>query len=188
MLMESAYCCDDFRNFVAYLNTLNKSAGTEKMREYMPGRSNKFKLCPFCGTKLQTEEIAFDRDKDYVLKWDHELDTGVTWIDNQHRKLLEQLNLLINAIIHEDHYEVVNKSLKFLHTYVQAHFGTEEGLMQKHFFPGFESQRKQHSYFIKRLEEFSQLQDRKGPSREVAMQLAGELWRWFKEHIVKMDR
>ena len=95
--------------------------------------------------------------------------------------------MLLNFIIHDDNYEEVGKSIKFLENYVRAHFGTEEGLMQKHYYPGYEIQKKQHDIFIRKIHDYSEMNSKSGSSRELAMEVARELWRWFKGHIVKKD-
>ena len=60
--------------------------------------------------------------------------------------------------------------------------------MQKHEYTGLETQKKQHAYFIKRIDAFSDEYTQYGSSKELAIQITKELWRWFKEHILKVDR
>ena len=171
-----------------YMEALNKRAVSIYLEIPDAAQNKKFRFYPFCGKRLEAFHMTFDKGKTYELLWDEELNTGIPWIDNQHRKFLEIMNILLNSIIHEDDYHELEKSLKFLQNYVKAHFGTEEGLMQQHGFPGYMLQKKQHYYFNNRIEEFIGNLYIEGISRELAMKVAAELWKWFKGHIVKKDR
>jgi len=180
-------CCSEFRDFIEFWKTLNKdkdfSAGSApEENTYKP-----FNNCPYCGSKIAMSAEKIDRSKTYSIKWDNKIDTGIPWIDNQHKKLLERLNVLLNAVVHDKGFEETGKSITFLKEYTKAHFGTEESLMQKHKFPGRETQKKQHKYFIEKMDKYVDDYAQGGASKELAVKVAKELWEWFKNHITQED-
>ncbi|MCP4728278.1 MAG: hemerythrin family protein [bacterium] len=138
---------------------------------------------------MSTDKI--DKGKTYSIKWDDKIDIGIPWIDNQHKKLLELLNVLLNvllnAVVHDKGFEEAGKSITFLKNYTKAHFGTEESLMQKHKYPGRETQKKQHKYFAEKMDKYVDDYAQGGASKELAVKVAKELWEWFKHHITKED-
>ena len=185
---KPAFCCNDLQDYVEYLQSFDKQAEQKLLGGSETGKFKSFTLCPFCGNNLKLLQKSLEKGKSYKIKWDDGLTVGVPWIDNQHKKLLERVNALLNSIIHDDNYDEVGKSVKFLENYVKAHFGTEEGLMQKQYYPGYDVQKRQHELFIKKIHDFSEMHEKSGSSKELAMQVARELWRWFKGHILKKDQ
>ncbi|MFC1555194.1 bacteriohemerythrin, partial [candidate division KSB1 bacterium] len=184
---EIKFCCSDLRNFVNYLNTLDNNAAKRIITESEQDKFKPFKVCPFCIKDLSYMQVKLDKSKTYKLDWDENLGIGIPWIDNQHKKLLERINILINAIIKEDSSDEVGKSIRFMQNYVKAHFGTEEALMLKHQYPKLDFQRKQHKYFMKRIDEFSRQHESAGASKDFIVNISRELWNWFKGHILKAD-
>ena len=67
--------------------------------------------------------------------WDTTLETDILWIDVQHKKLIDNMNRLLNSVTTNSDYGSVGRVLRFLTQYVHAHFGTEEQFMRK-FGPG----------------------------------------------------
>lgn len=118
--------------------------------------------------------------KDYLL-------TNITWIDSQHRRLLERINALLNVVIDNRNYEEVGTTVKFLENYVKAHFGTEEKFMEHYKYPGRHEHRKQHRIFTARIEKIRKQFHSAGSKKPYANILAKELWEWYKSHIEKLD-
>ncbi|MFC1513661.1 bacteriohemerythrin [candidate division KSB1 bacterium] len=125
--------------------------------------------------------------QDGYTAWGQSYSIGVPIIDNQHKNLFLQINLLLSSIKDESIQVNLRKSILFLQQYVEAHFGTEERLMQNHNFSGLNFHKKEHEYFIKKLHTFSKEYENSGVSKDLKMRLAKELWVWFKEHVMKTD-
>ncbi|MFC1555177.1 bacteriohemerythrin, partial [candidate division KSB1 bacterium] len=170
-----------------YLDSLDKGAG----KEYLDGREGSqrsFRVCPFCGKKFDLIKSKLDKRKDYAIEWNSDLDLGVPIIDNQHRKLLQSINSLLNAIIREEGFEEAGKAIKFLQDYTKAHFATEESTMLKYAYIDYDIHRKQHQIFKNKISKYAKRHADSGSTKELATKLAKELWGWFKNHIQKVDK
>ncbi len=185
--MSREFCCKELQGFVEYWEKTGMDVCSEIIKPKNDKEYSPFNLCPYCGKKISENKPELDAKKDYALEWDNKLEIGVPWIDLQHKKLFDQVNNLINVVVKHDKYEEAGSALKFLQNYVKAHFGTEENIMLKHGFPGYNTQKKQHEYFVKRIETFSEEHIRLGSTQDLALRVARELWIWFKAHIMKAD-
>ncbi len=65
-------------------------------------------------------------------KWDKKFNTGIVWIDKQHKKLLEKINILVNAVIKREYRKEIESTIQFLEVYTKTHFSTEEKFMKKY--------------------------------------------------------
>ncbi len=125
---------------------------------------------------------------EYQFDWDEKLNTGIPWIDSQHKKLLLSFNALLNVILTKSDYVQVSKVLKFMHDYVKAHFQTEEKFMLQHNYPAYNIQKKQHALFENKIETLRKEYERIGPTEEFVRKVANEIWLWYKEHIATCDK
>ena len=82
--------------------------------------------------------------------------TGITLIDDEHRRLFEIIKET-NDLIHEeflhDKYDEIVRLITELRDYTEFHFSDEEALMTRIQYPGLDAQKRAHSAFIERLVE-----------------------------------
>jgi len=103
--------------------------------------------------------------------WTSDLAIGIIWIDNQHKKLIEKINGLSEAI-KENRGEVeIGTILKFLEEYPKAHFDTEEKYMLKYQYPGYPGHKKEHEAFKKDLNQLREEYKFLGASKELAKEI-----------------
>lgn len=122
-----------------------------------------------------------------ALEWTENLSVGVELIDTQHRELIHRFGSLIDAC-HEHRAEnKITELLAFLDDYVVFHFGEEQKLMVLYGFPGFESHRTEHDFFIRRLQALKQEMAAKGPTQAVVAQMVRFLLNWIVKHIKSVD-
>lgn len=119
-----------------------------------------------------------------MMQWNNVLATGVTTIDNQHKKLLELTNQLGGAIERGD-VEIVELVLKDLVDYTVYHFSFEEELMEKAGYAALPLHRRVHQLFTARLPEFQQ---RYEAGEDVLRELHDMLVKWLLNHIQNEDR
>ncbi|MBU2589735.1 MAG: bacteriohemerythrin [Nanoarchaeota archaeon] len=95
------------------------------------------------------------------LKWNPSLSVGEKIIDNQHKKLLNQINKLKLAL-ESPKLDIgyIREANHFLYNYFREHFTYEEEYMLKNNFPGLEKHKKTHQSFIDFYDTF-QLEFRK---------------------------
>lgn len=121
------------------------------------------------------------------VQWQKRYETGIDFIDRQHRGLIDMINEL-----HADlHNRQVDKTAAFRNgakkavEYVKTHFTDEERWMEENGFPGLPRQRHQHNFFIQRLLDDARDYDEKNP--RAAMDFLKFLTDWLLQHIAVED-
>ena len=84
---------------------------------------------------------------DEALEWRPEFDLGVAVVDEQHRGLVREMNVL-TGILRGERGGSTGDVLDFLAGYAVDHFGTEERLMEAHDYPLAASHRVEHGNFV----------------------------------------
>ncbi|AJE04116.1 bacteriohemerythrin [Geobacter pickeringii] len=120
--------------------------------------------------------------------WSDDLTVGISEIDSQHRQLFCQLDQLLDACVAGRELAEVLRMLDFLDDYVKTHFDTEETLLQRHDFPGYENHRLQHVLMRDRIGQFRQELQTTGPTRDFVLRVNQLLIDWLKGHIRRVDR
>ncbi|MCL1967472.1 MAG: bacteriohemerythrin [Fibromonadales bacterium] len=119
------------------------------------------------------------------LKWTEQLSTKIHLFDHEHKKLVELINKLSDAMLKKEANNVLGSILNELTDYTIIHFKHEEDAMGKYNFPGLAAHKKQHEDFV------SKVADTKKKYEEGAimltMPLIDFLTSWVVEHISKSD-
>ena len=113
------------------------------------------------------------------LTWSSDLDTGISVIDNQHRRIVDYINQLNHAIESNERDEI-GEVLEELVDYTMSHFTFEEELMEKAGYPFTNAHKKVHKLFVKRVADFQQ---RFQLGEDVGRQLHTVLKTWLLNHI-----
>ena len=119
-----------------------------------------------------------------MLQWNDVLATGITTIDNQHKRLLLLANELGGAIERGD-VEIVEHVLKDLVDYTVYHFSFEEELMEKAGYAALPLHQRVHQLFTARIPQFQQ---RYEAGEDVLEELHSMLVNWLLNHIQNEDR
>ena len=122
-----------------------------------------------------------------LIKWTHDLATGIDWQDKDHRALLNYLLKLHQAIEERKAGREVVKTLDFLDQFVKIHFSREEKYMQDFAYPEIKRHKKEHKYFINRL---NKLRGMITHTRKLilAVRLHQDLSSWVVNHIKVSDK
>jgi hemerythrin len=121
------------------------------------------------------------------LTWTESLNTGIPEIDQQHKQLIDQMNLLYNAIQNNKGSEEIQNIMTFLSSYVYQHFGYEENCMHRYKCPIATTNKSAHTQFINSLNEINEELNTKGASISLAIKVNQNLLEWFGNHIRKID-
>jgi len=120
-----------------------------------------------------------------VMKWSEQLSVKIHQFDHEHKKLVELINKLSEAMYKKEGNNVLGPILNELTDYTIIHFKHEEEAMQKYNFPGLVAHKKEHEDFV------SKVADTKKKYEEGAIMLTIPLIEflttWVKEHILKSD-
>lgn len=121
-----------------------------------------------------------------LITWSDRYSVGISRIDAQHQRLVDLINDLHAATLAGEGNSALDKILDGLAGYVVSHFATEEALMKKFAYPGYDQHKAEHERLaaqVKLLLEKSRT-DRTALSPEVMMFLQ----RWLIGHIANVDK
>jgi hemerythrin len=118
------------------------------------------------------------------ILWNDEYNTGIDVIDLQHRRIVDYINELHNAI-NGNNTTIVGVVLDDLVEYTVSHFSFEESLMEEHGYLHTDSHRKTHSAFTNRIFRYQQ---EWAEGKDVSRKLLSELKVWLISHIQKDDQ
>lgn len=116
--------------------------------------------------------------------------TGITLIDDEHRRLFEiikETNDVIETELVHDKYDAIVHILEGLKDYTIMHFQDEERYMESISYDGLALQRVAHTAFVDRLNEIN-LDDVDDHQKEYLEELIDFLLAWLTNHILKMDK
>ncbi len=120
-----------------------------------------------------------------LFNWSAQYETGIFLVDTQHKKLVESINTLHDAMKDGKGKEVAEKTLNFLVDYTIQHFTAEEGLMKQKNYPDFNNHKSTHDKFVSEVKE---LRTKYLSGKVLPMQVSSILSDWLKNHILGTDK
>jgi hemerythrin len=118
--------------------------------------------------------------------WKENFSVGVKAIDNQHKKILELINELVESIRDSREDKIIKEVLADLKEYTHYHFGLEKKLFEKYKYPKSIEHLKEHEVFIDKI---NLLIDGAEKMKEcVPMETLDYLRDWFMKHMVGVDK
>ncbi len=121
-----------------------------------------------------------------LVNWNASMNVGVERIDRQHRKLVEVINDLHEAIGAGRGEKVHNALFTELADYFTHHFGTEEELMRQHAYPEGEEHRSLHEGFVLKVRELRGRASSGEPA--VSEEALRYLTDWLVRHDITVDK
>jgi hemerythrin-like metal-binding protein len=111
---------------------------------------------------------------------------GVNEIDNQHKKLIDLINQLNDAMHAGKGAEILGKVLSELVNYTVYHFNYEESLMAQHHYDDTPAHKLEHKKFIETVGAFKQKFD--SGNAVISVEIMNFLRDWLTNHIMKTDK
>ena len=132
-----------------------------------------------------------DRDRNQEIL--NDLNLGISELDDQHQAFFLHMVGLRRALVDgAGGREKLMKTLRFLDSFMEDHFGTEEKYMRRHNYPGILVHKAEHDAFAKIIAEFkkktSDLDARGEATSFLAVEITRRLEKWLEEHIRTIDR
>jgi len=118
--------------------------------------------------------------------WKDNMSVGNQVIDVDHRKLIQYLNEMQEAMIAGHGKDIVGTILNRLVAYTHEHFAREELIWKSGHYAGFEKHKKEHGDLLKTVTEFKAKYD-KG-TIALSVDVMNFLRDWLKNHILKSDK
>ncbi|WP_298137696.1 bacteriohemerythrin [Acidiferrobacter sp.] len=117
-------------------------------------------------------------------QWDPSLSVGINVIDNQHRRIVEYINELADAMERKDR-TAVGGILDGMIDYTLTHVGFEESLMDRAGYPIAAEHKLVHQSFAKRMTDYKRRFNEGG---DITRQLFSDLQMWLTNHIKRDDK
>ncbi|MBC8520282.1 MAG: hemerythrin family protein [Gammaproteobacteria bacterium] len=119
------------------------------------------------------------------LIWDDSLSVQVEEIDEDHRKLVELFNILLNSVADNDSHSYINAVIEELISCTIWHFRHEERLMLKHGYEGMSDHKQEHADLVESGKNLQQkvLHD----DGQVSIKDIEFLEQWLTGHILGAD-
>ncbi|MEW6601193.1 MAG: bacteriohemerythrin, partial [Nitrospirota bacterium] len=116
------------------------------------------------------------------VKWSGKFSVGIKSIDEQHKQIVEMINLMVEYANTSLVRESTAQTLKALGRYCITHFDEEEALMTRYNYPDIERHKELHYEFRTRIALFPV-----DPNEEIATVIAEYLMDWLVNHMLKDD-
>jgi len=113
--------------------------------------------------------------------------TGITFIDNQHRKLFESFNNVFKALALAKETQELLEILELMDRCVKHHLSSEEDLMVKNSYPKYIQHKSAHERFIENISLIKEETSKKGVTSSLAQTIKETVGDWFLSHIKIMD-
>jgi len=126
--------------------------------------------------------------KNEGIKWDDNYLLGNEQVDNQHRKLFELVNSLVESCDSETAMDELRSTLNFLLRYTVQHFEDEEALQIRSNFPEYEQHKKMHEDFKVTVRDLVQRFIESNSSDLLLHDVKKILVKWLINHILEEDK
>lgn len=120
-----------------------------------------------------------------LLSWKSEYSVNVKEIDAQHRKLVDMINELNEAMAQGKAKDVLGAILDKLVSYTAGHFALEERLLQTHGYDGYQEHKDKHDKMTAKVLDL-QRQFNAG-QMSMTIEVMNFLKNWLDKHIVGTD-
>jgi len=127
-------------------------------------------------------------DEAKFVDWDESLETGIPYIDNQHRELVSLANQLYQACVTGDE-KAESAFLESMHKmvdYVRFHFSAEQELLKKIKYPKYKFHASEHDSLIKKILGASKIYH--SDKKSIPNDFVDALKEWVFSHIAITDR
>ncbi|WP_446012052.1 bacteriohemerythrin [Candidatus Electrothrix sp.] len=121
-----------------------------------------------------------------LIKWNDSFSVNVSRIDREHKKLVEMVNELTDAMKEGHGKDVLGEILDGLIAYTASHFQTEENYFQQVKYPGAAEHKKEHVAFVQKVTEFKKEFD--AGRATVSVNVLQFLSKWLQTHIKGADK
>ena len=121
-----------------------------------------------------------------LINWSDSLSVNVNEIDLQHRKLIDMINELNEAMKIGKGKDSLGKIINGLISYTATHFKTEEQFFDKFGYPDTVNHKKEHVAFVKKVTDFKIGFEKN--NLPLTVEVMNFLSDWLKNHIKGTDK
>ena len=121
-----------------------------------------------------------------IMVWKNDYSVKVREWDNHHRKIIEAINELHEAMSAGKGKEALECILNDLTNYADYHFAAEEREMLKHNYPDYTEHRYKHQKMLSNVRAL--IEDYKQGKKELSHEVSTFLSNWLNKHIAGTDK
>lgn len=126
-----------------------------------------------------------------MITWTEQFQTGSAALDQQHRLLIDNINLLGEQLQNPDRTKeelgFAIHLVDYLEAYANLHFKTEEKCMVSHRCPVHTQNQQEHERFREFIHAYKSRCEAEGFRVELLGNLHRAIRTWIEEHILKID-
>ncbi len=122
-----------------------------------------------------------------MITWNASLETGNTVVDNDHKVLIKQINLLGDALKAGTAKDQLATMIAFLNKYTREHFAREEQIMKDVKCPTTGQNCTAHKLLVAKLDGWVAKLNAGGASTSLVLEIYKESSEWLRSHIVGID-
>jgi hemerythrin len=121
-----------------------------------------------------------------LFVWNDTYKTGINTVDTQHKKLVDLINELHDAMTKGQGNQALGKIMNELVNYTVTHFSAEERMMKQAGYADFDAHKKIHDEFTAKVRQMQK--DLEGGRKMMSLQVSTFLKDWLSGHILGTDR
>ncbi|MEW6426531.1 MAG: bacteriohemerythrin [Thermodesulfobacteriota bacterium] len=121
-----------------------------------------------------------------LMTWKADYSVGIAEIDQQHKKLIDMINTLNDAMSKGKAKDVLSALLTDLVSYTKTHFAREEKLMGEHGYPDFADHKDKHAKMAAKVLALQE-EVQRGKAM-ISMEVMKFLEQWLDKHILGTDK
>lgn len=118
-----------------------------------------------------------------IIPWLEDYSLGIPEVDEEHRKLLELINVFLEALNRRQEKEILTVTFDNLIEYTCIHFRNEEKLFKEHGYPHQEAHIREHRRLTEKVRELNKERNCVFPGN-----IAEFLSSWITDHILQEDK
>lgn len=120
------------------------------------------------------------------IQWNDSFLINFREIDSQHKRLVDMINDLDDAMREGKGREVLAKIIDGMVAYTKTHFETEEKYLAELHYPGLGEQKREHAEFVKKISDFRN--DFQAEKLGLSIRVMDFLSNWLTHHIKHLDK
>ncbi len=121
-----------------------------------------------------------------LLTWKTDYSVNIKEIDEQHKKLINMINQLHEAMKEQKGKEVLKPILQQLISYCATHFAAEETMMMAHAYPDLTEHRDKHQKMTAKV--LALQSDVNSGKASITIDVMNFLKEWLDKHILGTDK
>jgi len=121
-----------------------------------------------------------------LIHWKEKYNVNIKEIDQQHKKLIDMINVLHDAIIRKEDKNIMAQIISDMRDFAFIHFKTEEKYFSRIGYKDAESHKAEHKFFLEHVEIF--YEEFQNYDSSLAVEVMTFLKDWFINHIVQLDK